>query len=268
MNVQVLADRVLAADAAAERLPLLSASDPGFNLDDAYAVANVIRTRRIDRGERPRGYKIGFTNRSIWARYGVYAPIWGPVWDSSLRLIGGTHASVSITGLVQPRLEPEIVFGFRAAPRAGMDEAELLACLDWVAHGFEIVHTHFDAWRFQAADTVADFALHGRLIVGPRVPVSRFDDLGPELAALQIELAQADVVRDRGQGKVVLDGPLTALRLWVAAMSSQAPAWTVAPGDVVTTGTLTDAWPLEAGQAWQTRLSDARLAGLRLDIVA
>ena len=72
---------------------------------------------------------------------------------------------------VQPRLEPEIV-RFRArTPRAGMSLIELQGCLDWVAHGFEIVHTHFDGWRFTAPDTVADFALHGRLRVGPRVPV-------------------------------------------------------------------------------------------------
>ncbi len=32
------------------------------------------------RGERPIGRKIGFTNRNIWAEYGVYAPIWGDVY--------------------------------------------------------------------------------------------------------------------------------------------------------------------------------------------
>ena len=36
-----------------------------------------IRRLRIARGERPLGYKIGFTNRGIWDRYGVHAPIWG-----------------------------------------------------------------------------------------------------------------------------------------------------------------------------------------------
>ena len=75
---------------------------------------------------------------------------------------------MSLAPFVQPRLEPEIMFGFARAPRAGMSEAELAGCIEWVAHGFEIVHTHFDGWRFRHADTVADFALHGRLFVGPR----------------------------------------------------------------------------------------------------
>jgi 2-oxo-3-hexenedioate decarboxylase len=69
---------------------------------------------------------------------------------------------------VQPRLEPEIVFGFARAPEPGMDEAALVGCIDWVAHGLEIVHTHV-GWRFDGpAAPVADFGLHGRLIVGPR----------------------------------------------------------------------------------------------------
>ena len=34
--------------------------------------------------------------------------------------------------------------------------------------------------------------------------------------------------------------------------------------DVVTTGTLTDAWPVEPGQVWHTQPGDARLPGLSL----
>jgi 2-keto-4-pentenoate hydratase len=40
----------------------------------------------------------------------------------------------------------------------------------------------------------------------------------------------------------------------------------VEPGHVVTTGTLTDAWPLRPGQRWQTRLSPSGLSGLTLTI--
>jgi 2-oxo-3-hexenedioate decarboxylase len=149
-----------------------------------------------------------------------------------------------------------------------MDLAELAACLEWVAHGFEIVHTHYEAWRFKAADTVADFGLHGRLVVGRRVPVARFADLGAELAALTLELRRDSEPVDRGVANIVLDGPLNALRLWVDAMAAQPQRWPIAAGDVVTTGTITDAWPLLPGQRWETRLGDARLGGLSLRVEA
>ena len=259
-----LAPRLLAAYDAGSLTSLLSTEDAAFGMPAAFAVADAVRALRIARGEKPVGYKIGFTNRSIWQRYGVHQPIWGPVWDSTATLLDAASTSVSLRGLSQPRLEPEVVFGFARAPRAGMHLAELQGCLAWVAHGFEIVHTHFEGWRFTAADTVADFALHGRLVVGPRVPVQGWTTLADDLAALRVELLCDGQVLDRGQGTVVLDGPLNALRLWVDAMAEHTPGWPVRAGDVVTTGTITDAWPLQPGQRWTTSLSDARLTPLTL----
>ena len=69
---------------------------------------------------------------------------------------------------------------------------------------------------------------------------------------------------DSGQGSIVLDGPLNALRLWIDAMAEHTPGWPVRAGDYVTTGTITDAWPLLPGQRWSTRLSNARLTPLTL----
>ena len=259
-----LAPRLLAALDSATLLPPPSREDPSFDLPAAYGVAEQLRQLRLARGEKAVGYKIGFTNRGIWQRYGVHAPIWGPVWDSTLQSAPDGEASVSLAGFSQPRLEPEIVFGFARSPRAGMSLVELQACLDWVAHGFEIVHTHFEGWRFAAADTMADFALHGRLIVGPRVPVHGWPTLAQDLAALRLELHGDGGLKEAGQGAIVLDGPLHALRLWVDLMSQHTSWWTIQPGDVVTTGTITDAWPLLPGQAWRTVLSDMRLSPLRL----
>ncbi len=260
-RADALATRLLAAYDAVQLVPRI---DPPFSLDDGFVVQDRIRSLRIARGERQRGWKIGFTNRSLWQRYGVHAPIWGPVWDSTLTLLDGTEAQVSLAGFSQPRLEPEIVFGLGRVPDAGLDAAQLAACIDWLAHGFEIVHTHFDAWKVDAAECQADVALHGRLLVGPRVPVTRFTDLGAELAALQVELLAGGRVVDRGTASIVLDGPLNALRLWVDAMARQQPRWSIQPGDVVTTGTITDAYPLVPGLQCSSRLGDPRLAGLSL----
>ncbi|BAO83879.1 2-keto-4-pentenoate hydratase [Serpentinimonas maccroryi] len=63
-------------------------------IDDA-AIARVaaeIDRRRIAAGEQPRVWKIGFTNCTIWPRYGVHEPIWARVWDSTLALLDGGQA--------------------------------------------------------------------------------------------------------------------------------------------------------------------------------
>ena len=61
----------------------------GLPVNEAYERALSVRQLRINRGEVPRGYKIGFTNRTIWPRYGVYAPIWGTVWNTTLSFCEG-----------------------------------------------------------------------------------------------------------------------------------------------------------------------------------
>jgi 2-oxo-3-hexenedioate decarboxylase len=262
------ATALLAAYDEARRLPTITGADPSFELTDAYAVADEIRRRRIARGERPLGYKIGFTNRGIWQRYGVFGPIWGPVWNTTTERVDSAATRVSLARFVAPRLEPEIMFGIARPPRTGMSMSELAACIDWVAHGFEIVDTHFADWRFAAADTVADFALHGRLFVGPRVPIERFGpngrDAADALAALSVTLVADGREVETGRADIVLDGPLNALRLWVDAMAAQPQRWPIGEGDIVTTGTITDAAPLVAGVRWQTRLSDPRLAAMTL----
>ncbi len=255
---------LLAALDGAHRIALPSEHDPAFDLEAAFAVADELRRVRMARGERPVGYKIGFTNRGIWDRYGVHAPIWGPVWDSTVEHLDGGEASVSLARFSQPRLEPEIMFGFARTPRPGMSELELAGCIAWVAHGYEIVHTHFADWRFKAADTVADFALHGRLFVGRPVPMASFADPARELAAIHVALRRDGETIDEGVSSIVLDGPLTALRLWVDAMTAQREQWPIVAGDIVTTGTITDAAPLLPGQRFETRLSDPRLPGVAL----
>ena len=263
-TTRVRAEVLLAAYDAARLSPLLSEADPSYSLADAYAIADEIRRLRIERGERPLGYKIGFTNRSIWDRYGVHAPIWGPIWNTTVEFVAEQEASVSLARFVQPRLEPEIMFGFARTPRASMSEAELAACIEWVAHGYEIVHTHFEGWRFRHTDTVADFALHGQLFVGKRVPMSTYADAPRELASVHVALHRDGEVIDEGDSSVVLDGPLSALRIWVDAMAAQPQHWPIAAGDIVATGTITDAAPMLAGQRFHTHLSDPRLPGLVL----
>lgn len=247
----------------------------------AYQTAHQVRALRIARGEQPRGYKIGFTNRSIWPRYNVFAPIWGTVWDSTLSLevpnatstarsaFLSTSAStprplpLSLAHMCQPRIEPELVFSLRATPPANASLDELFDTLDWLAPGFEIVQSHRLDWRFEAVDTVADSGLHAHLRVGQRrfvrdcaVSAAKLD---PWLATARVELrkdeGKGDQVIDTGTGANVLDSPLRALQYFVRELAQCPGAAPLRPGDVVTTGTWTDAWPVLAGEAWAARFS-------------
>ena len=62
--------------------------------EQSYAAARTLHETRVREGWRPIGRKIGFTNRSIWPRYGVYEPIWGTVYDRTLIESAGDQATV------------------------------------------------------------------------------------------------------------------------------------------------------------------------------
>jgi 2-oxo-3-hexenedioate decarboxylase len=225
----------------------------GLDLPSAYERSLTLRQLRIARGERPAGYKVGFTNRNIWPRYGVFAPVWGPVWDTTVVFCEGA-GTLSLARACQPRLEPEAVFAIAATPPANASLDELLACIDWVAPGFEVVQSHLPNWVFQAPDTVADGGLHAALLVGAKVAVSQLPRTAAEFDAV---LAQSRVVLrngghtvDEGVGANVLDGPLHALHHFLQALRQCPGATDLQRGDVVTTGTWTDAWPVAAGERW------------------
>ena len=220
----------------------------------AYESARAVRQLRIARGELPRGFKIGFTNRSIWPRYNVFAPIWGTVWRETLHFCDG-RGEIDLNGTCQPRLEPECVFGMAKTPPAGVDLDQLFDCLDWVAPGFEVVQSHRPDWKFTATDSIADEGLHARLLVGSKLPIA---SVAPDAAWFNVMIASTPVslyrdgeLVDGGVGANVLDGPLHALLYFLRELQACPGAPALQPGDVVTTGTWTDAWPICAGQAWR-----------------
>lgn len=233
---------------------------PGFELGEAYQVAAKVRSMRERGGEVPRGRKIGFTNRTIWAEYGVYAPIWGYMYDRTIHDLAGM-ATFSLEGFAEPRIEPEIIFGLSSAPRADMTAEQLLRCIDWVAQGFEIVQSAFPAWRFAAADAVAACGLHGALLVGARKTIDGMSGAATALQGFEIDLYRNGELADHGVARNVLDGPLFALKHLVEVLAQDRFNPPLSAGEIVTTGTLTRALPIAAGETWTTKLSGLGLEG-------
>ena len=230
--------------------------DVDFKITAAYESALAMRKLRVARGEIPKGYKIGFTNRNIWPRYQVYAPIWGTVWSTTLSFCDG-EGDICLIPSCQPRIEPEVVFGMKATPAPNASLEDLYSAIAWVAPGFEVVQSHLLDWKFRAPDAIADGALHARLLVGPKIEVSNIaanaSELDSLLAAMQVTLLKDGDVVDRGIGANVLDSPLRALHHFLMDLRQCQGAQDLRPSDVITTGTLTDAWPVGPGECWTAK---------------
>src|SRR5690606_33094019 len=121
---------------------------------------------------------------------------------------------------------------------------------------------------FRAPDCTAAFGLHGLLVVGERTPVGpeQRDLLDRLLPASRVALRKDGRVVDTGVGANVLDGPAHALAHLRDVLAAQPDSRPLAAGDLVTTGTITDAWPVARGDTWTSDYGALPVRGLRLAI--
>ncbi|WP_075255929.1 MULTISPECIES: 2-keto-4-pentenoate hydratase [Herbaspirillum] len=278
MSSQALryAHQLLDARAQSKVIPRISESEP-LSVEDAYEIAHNIRNIRVAQGEQPIGRKIGFVVRKNWERYGIIddarIPTWAPMYDSTVRFAEDNHGLQSLTGAVQPRIEPEIVFKLGKTPAPDASLEELADCLEWMAHGFEIVVCPFPKWEFTVADSIAAFGLHGTLIVGePHVLSSASRHHLPQILAsasvsLSCSTESASVLRAAGFCNDEMDSPLHALWHLHQLLQKQTRFRKLQAGEIITTGTWTDACPIEPGQTWTTAFSGVTLPGLTVSFV-
>ncbi len=267
-RTDAIARHLLAAYDTAAVIPLITEDRPEFDVEAAYAVLADIERLRRTRGWRAVGRKIGFTNRAIWERYNVDRPMWARMWSRTVIMAPDGRARLSLAGLVQPRIEPEVVFRLRGPVALVDDPRELLGSTEWVAPGFEIVHCHYPDWRFTAADCTADFGLHGALVVGTPWPVTPDNRaaLAERLATFTLTLRHGATIVDTGVGANVLGHPVRALAHLARLLETQPAFEPLAPGEIVTTGTLTDAPPIVAGETWSSDYGSSGLPGLELQL--
>lgn len=270
------AHALLDARAESRMLPLLSAEEP-LTVPDAYQIASRIAAIRTAQGEVQIGRKIGFAIHKDWNRYGVTdgvpEPIWAPIFDTTVRYAEDNHGVQSLTGAMQPRIEPEIVFKLGSAPPPDATLDQLADCIEWMAHGFEIVSCPFADWEFTGADVIAAFGLHGALIVGePHVLSSATRrNLAMLLTSASVSLScstdQNAILRAAGFCNDILDSPLHALLSLHRLLQTQPNSAPLREGEIISTGTWTDAYPIQPGQTWITAFSGIALQGLTVAFV-
>lgn len=147
-----------------------------YTLDDAYDVQAASIQRRLDRGEKRNGMKMGFTSRAKMIQMGLNDMIWGRLTDHMVVEDGDT---ISLKKYVHPRVEPEIAFLLRRPLGYPCTSADALAAVDGVASAMEIIDSRYKNFKFSLEDVVADNASSSSFVVGPWCrPDSNLDNLG------------------------------------------------------------------------------------------
>lgn len=227
------AGRIVEARRAGRPLAATITDAAAVTMDDAYRIQEAVTGARLAVGERLAGWKLGYTTAAMRQQMGVDEPNFGPLTDAMLLRAG----DMAGPGLLQPRVEPEI--GFRLdrplAPPISLEDV-LAAAVPFAA--LEVVDSVWVGYRFRIEDNTADGSSAARMVAGTDLPPEGLDHVG-------VVLSRNGEPCGTGTGAAALGHPGAAV-VWLAGELARRGR-RLEPGQVVITGGLTAAVPLERG---------------------
>ncbi|MFN8167324.1 MAG: fumarylacetoacetate hydrolase family protein [Candidatus Nanopelagicales bacterium] len=211
-----------------------AASVPVGDLATAYAVQDALTARRVARGARRVGWKLGYTSTVMREQMGIDDPNVGPLLDTMRRTTGATVGE----GLLQPRVEPEVALVLDVDVAAPLEPHEALAACREAVVALEVVDSVWTAYAMDLEHNTADGSSAAHVVVGPPLPLE-------VLADVEVALLRNGSRVGTGAGRDALGHPAAALSWLTAVLAARGEA--LRAGDLVLTGGLTAAVPLEPG---------------------
>jgi len=236
INLHNLAKKVDDAAKNARAISQLSAQGHALTLAQAYQVQDLSVARRIERGEKQIGIKMGFTSRAKMIQMGVEDMIWGPLTDQMMIEEGG---EVALSGFIHPRVEPEIAFLLKSPISGNMTLAQVMAAVEAVAPALEIIDSRYDNFKFSLEDVIADNCSSTGFTIGAwQTPSADLSNLGMVMEfdgkAVQI-----------GSSAAILGNPYRSLA--AAARVAGEAGKTLPAGSIVLAGASTAAQAITPG---------------------
>ena len=238
-TIEALGDSLY--DALVARTPIapLSAAHPDMTIEDAYHVQQRMIARRLEKGDRVIGKKIGVTSKAVMNMLGVHQPDFGYLLDS---MVFNEGESVDMDTLIQPKAEGEIAFVLKMTLKGpGISVADVLAATDGVMACFEIVDSRIQDWKIKIQDTVADNASCGVFVLGDRL----VDPREVDLTTCGMVLEKNGEIVATGAGAAAMGHPANAVAWLANTLGAHGIA--LEADEVVLSGSLGIMVPVKAG---------------------
>lgn len=254
----VISDAAAQLDGAAHGRCEVEQFAPGqFTIEQAYEIQRASIARRIERGERMKGIKLGFTSRAKMVQMGVDSLIWGLLTDAMVEEDGGI---VDLGRYIHPRVEPEVCFVTRRVIEAPLTALEAADYLEAVAPAMEIIDSRYRDFKFSLEDVVADNCSSAGLVVGGWS--RRFDELANAGVRMQFDGRDVQI----GSTAAILGHPLRAVAQ--ASRLLHAAELSLPAGSLIMAGAATAAEALRAGVHVQCRVGAGAASLGRVDFHA
>ena len=251
-DIAAAAEIVDEAARHAREIAQFTASAP-LTVDDAYRIQAASVARRIARGEKLVGIKMGLTSRAKMAQVGVDEVIWGRLTDAMRLEEGG---ALSLSRYVHPRIEPELAFLLKKPIEGELTGPEALACVEAIAPAMEVIDSRYKDFKFALPDVVADNSSSSGFVIGPwSSPARDFSNLG---LVMEVDGRAVEI----GSTAAILGDPLRSLvaaaRLAVPALGRLEAGW------IVLAGGATAAYGLKTGDSVKTTMQDLGAVAIKV----
>lgn len=254
--IEAAAHRLRDAEMTGAQCEPVSRLLPEQDIGAAYAVQQLNVERRIARGRRLIGRKIGLTSVAVQRQLGVSQPDYGALLSD---MIVGDGATLPPEGLLQPKAEAEVALVLGSD--LDVDEphvADILRAVAFVLPAIEIVDSRIRDWKISLVDTIADNASSARFVLG--TPAIRAD--GFDFAGCAMEMTINDAPASRGDGRACMGSPLNAA-VWLARRMRQLGT-PLRAGDIVMTGALGPMCAIRPGDRVMARIAGLGTVGFEL----
>ena len=219
----------------------------------AYKIQALSMARRMTRGERRLGIKMGVTSRAKMAQVGVTEMIWGMLTSDMLIPDGG---KLDMSRFIHPRAEPEIAFLIGKPLSGPVTSLEAFAAIDGIASAIEVIDSRFRNFKFRITDVIADNSSSSAFVVGPwNAPDTDVANLG-----MSLEFNGRSV--GTGSSAAILGHPLRSLVEAAAILARYGEG--LQPGDILLSGSATAAEPLRKGTRVRVRVEGMEGCGFEV----
>jgi 2-oxo-3-hexenedioate decarboxylase len=254
-KLKELAFQIDTAAARGETIDQLTKRYSDLTVDDAYRVQELSVERRVERGERLVGMKMGLTSKAKMEQVGVHEPIFGRLTDAMMIPDGGT---VSSAGRCHPRVEPEVAFIIGKDVKGPVSDAELLSAVNGVCGALEVIDSRYRDFRFTLPDVVADNTSASGFVLG--TTVKPIDEVN--LGNLGIILEQNGKAVQFGSSAAIYEHPFRSLRELIRMLARTGKG--LRKDDIVLAGGATAAVPVSAGDHVRVVIDELGTAEMRV----
>jgi 2-oxo-3-hexenedioate decarboxylase len=186
---------------------------------------------------------------------GVATPVFGFMTDDYAVPDGG---ECRMSELIHPKVEPEIAFVTQRPLRGpGCHIGTVLAAIDFMIPGIEVIDSRYRDFKFDLKSVVADNTSAARFVVGGQ-PMRV---AGVDLRTIGIVLEKNGVPVAFGAGAAVLGHPAAAIAMLANHLSERDQE--IPAGTLILSGGITEAVAVQAGDALTLRVQGMGSTGLR-----